>query len=165
MRQVAGTLRIDLAQFRALEAFALFASDLDKASRDQLDRGARMVELLKQGQYQPVPVEKQVVAIWSGTNGYLDDVQVDDVRRFEAELLEHVEANHPGVLEHIREQGTLPEEVEQQLTDAVKEFRRRFRPSEGAPPLREAGAEAMEEEAIEQEGVKRYKRPSRPRES
>ena len=165
MRQVAGTLRIDLAQFRALEAFALFASDLDKASRDQLDRGARMVELLKQGQYQPVPVEKQVIAIWAGTNGYLDDVQVDDVRRFEAELLEHVEANHPGILEHIREQGTLPEEVEQQLTEAVKEFRRRFRPSEGAPPLREAGAEPMEAEAIEQEGVKRYKRPSRPRES
>jgi F-type H+/Na+-transporting ATPase subunit alpha len=92
-------------------------------------------------------------------------VQVEDVRRFEAELLEHVEANHPGVLEHIREQGTLPEEVEQQLKDAVTEFRRRFRPSEGAPPLREAGAEAMEEEDIEQEGVKRYKRPSRPRES
>jgi F-type H+/Na+-transporting ATPase subunit alpha len=165
MRQVAGTLRIDLAQYRALEAFALFASDLDKASRDQLERGARMVELLKQGQYEPVPVEKQIVSIWSGTSGYLDDVQVEDVRRFEAELLEHVEANHPGVLEHIREQGTLPEEVEQQLKDAVTEFRRRFRPSEGAPPLREAGAEAMEEEDIEQEGVKRYKRPSRPRES
>ena len=124
-----------------------------------------MVELLKQGQYEPVPVEKQVIAIWAGGNGYLDDVQVDDVRRFEAELIEHVEANHPEVLEHIREQGTLPEEVERQLKDAVTAFRRRFRPSEGAPPLREAGAEAMEEEEIEQEGVKRYKRPSRPRES
>jgi F-type H+/Na+-transporting ATPase subunit alpha len=165
MRQVAGTLRIDLAQFRALEAFALFASDLDKASRDQLDRGARMVELLKQGQYDPVPIERQVIAIWSGTKGYLDDVQVDDVGRFEAEFLEHIDANHPEIRDHIRNEGTLPEEIEQKLTDAIKEFRRRFRPSEGAPPLREAQAEAMEEEEIEQEGVKRYRRPSRPRES
>ena len=165
MRQVAGTLRIDLAQFRALEAFALFASDLDKASRDQLDRGARMVELLKQGQYDPVPIERQVIAIWAGTQGYLDDVQVDDVSRFEAELLEHIDANHPEIRDHIRDAGTLPEDVEQRLTDAIKEFRRRFRPSEGAPPLREAQAEAMEEEEIEQEGVKRYRRPSRPRES
>jgi F-type H+-transporting ATPase subunit alpha len=165
MRKVAGTLRIDLAQFRALEAFALFASDLDKASRDQLDRGARMVELLKQGQYEPVPIERQVIAIWAGTQGYLDDVQVDDVARFEAEFLEHIDANHPQIAEHIREQGDLPEEIEQQLTDAIKDFRRRFRPSEGAPPLREAQAEAMEEEEIEQEGVKRYRRPSRPRES
>jgi F-type H+/Na+-transporting ATPase subunit alpha len=165
MRQVAGTLRIDLAQYRALEAFALFASDLDKASRDQLERGARMVELLKQDQFQPVPIERQVVSIWSGTNGYLDDVQVEDVRRFEAEFLDHVEANHPGIFEHVREHGTLPDEIVEQLTTAVKEFRGRFRPSEGAPPLREAEAEAMDEEAIEQEGVKRYRRPSRPRES
>src|SRR5512132_3776159 len=154
MRKVAGTLRIDLAQFRALEAFALFASDLDKASRDQLERGNRMVELLKQGQYEPMPIEQQVVSIWAGTSGYLDDVQVGDVHRFEAEFLEHVEANHPQILEHIREKGDLPDDVEQQLTDAVKQFRRRFRPSEGAPPLREAGAEAMEAEEIEQEGVK-----------
>jgi F-type H+-transporting ATPase subunit alpha len=165
MRKVAGTLRIDLAQYRALEAFALFASDLDKASRDQLERGARMVELLKQNQFEPVPIERQVVSIWAGTSGYLDDVQVDDVRRFEAEFLVHVEAGHSGIFEHIREEGTLPDEVEEQLTDAVKEFRRRFRPSEGAPPLREAEAEAMEAEDIEQEGVKRYRRPSRARES
>jgi F-type H+/Na+-transporting ATPase subunit alpha len=165
MRKVAGTLRIDLAQYRALEAFALFSSDLDKASRDQLERGARMVELLKQPNFQPVPIERQVIAIWAGSNGYLDDVQVDDVSRFEAELLEHIDANHPQIPEHIREKGDLPDEVEQQLHEAVKEFRRRFRPSEGAPPLREAEAEAMEEEEIEQEGVKRYRRPSRPRES
>jgi F-type H+/Na+-transporting ATPase subunit alpha len=165
MRKVAGTLRIDLAQFRALEAFALFASDLDKASRDQLDRGARMVELLKQPNFQPVPIERQVIAIWAGTNGYLDDVQVEDVSRFEAEFLDHVDANHPQIPEYIRERGDLPEDIEQQLHDAVKEFRRRFRPSEGAPPLREAEAEAMEAEEIEQEGVKRYKRPSRARES
>jgi F-type H+-transporting ATPase subunit alpha len=165
MRKVAGTLRIDLAQFRALEAFALFSTDLDKASRDQLDRGARMVELLKQAQFEPVPIERQVIAIWAGTNGYLDDVQVEDVSRFEAEFLDHIDANHPQIPEHIREKGDLPDNVEQQLHDAVKEFRRRFRPSEGAPPLREAEAEAMEQEEIEQEGVKRYRRPSRPRES
>jgi F-type H+/Na+-transporting ATPase subunit alpha len=165
MRKVAGTLRIDLAQYRALEAFALFSSDLDKASRDQLERGARMVELLKQPNFQPVPIERQVIVIWAGSNGYLDDVQVDDVSRFEAELLEHIDANHPQIPEHIREKGDLPDEVEEQLHEAVKEFRRRFRPSEGAPPLREAEAEAMEEEEIEQEGVKRYRRPSRPRES
>jgi F-type H+-transporting ATPase subunit alpha len=161
MRQVAGTLRIDLAQFRALEAFALFASDLDKASRDQLERGARMVELLKQPNFQPVPIERQVIAIWAGTNAYLDDVQVDDVRRFEAEFLEHIDANYEDIPTHIREQGTLPEEIEQRLHEAVKEFRRRFRPSEGAPPLKEAEAHPMEEEEIEQEGVKRY-RPPRP---
>jgi F-type H+/Na+-transporting ATPase subunit alpha len=165
MRKVAGTLRIDLAQYRALEAFALFASDLDKASRDQLERGARMVELLKQDQFEPVPIERQVVSIWAGSSGYLDDVQVDDVRRFEAEFLEHVEANYSGIFEHIREQGDLPDDIEEQLHRAVNEFRSRFRPSEGAPPLREAKAEAMDEEEIEQEGVKRYRRPSRPKES
>src|SRR5919109_1060551 len=157
MRKVAGTLRIDLAQFRALEAFALFASDLDKASRDQLERGARMVELLKQPNFQPVPIERQVVSIWAGTNGYLDDVQVDDVRRFEAEFLEHVDANYEDIPSHIREQSTLPEEIEQRLHEAVKAFRRRFRPSAGAPPLKGAEAEAMDEEEIEQEGVKRYR--------
>jgi len=87
------------------------------------------------------------------------------VGRFEAEFLEHIDANHPEIRDHIRDVGTLPEDVEQRLTDAIKEFRRRFRPSEGAPPLREAEAEAMEAEAIEQEGVKRYRRSSRPRES
>ena len=107
MRQVAGTLRIDLAQFRALEAFA-FASDLDKASRDQLEQGARMVELLKQGQYEAVPVEKQVIAIWARGNGYLDDVPVEDVRRFERELLEFMDASHPTWASTSATQGTLP---------------------------------------------------------
>src|SRR6266480_1247626 len=90
MRTVSGSLRVDLAQFRALEAFALFASDLDKASRAQLDRGARMVELLKQGNYQPVPIEQQVIVIWAGGNGFLDPIPVADVRRFEAELLDYM---------------------------------------------------------------------------
>jgi F-type H+-transporting ATPase subunit alpha len=158
MRQVAGTLRIDLAQYRALEAFALFASDLDKASRDQLERGARMVELLKQGQYEPMPVEKQVVSIWAGGNGYLDDIPVEDVRRFERELLEFMEASHPDVLEHIRTQGTLPEEVESKLKEAVEQFKGRFRPSGERPAPREREADPMAEGEEGQDSVKRYRR-------
>jgi F-type H+-transporting ATPase subunit alpha len=158
MRQVAGTLRIDLAQFRALEAFALFASDLDRASRAQLDRGARMVELLKQGQYQPVPIEKQVISIWAGTKGYLDSIPVEDVRRFEAELLEFMDAEHPEVGEHIRNEGTLPEDVEGKLRDAVEEFKGRFRTSDGREPPKEREARAMEEGEEEQNHLKRYRR-------
>jgi len=158
MKQVAGTLRIDLAQFRALEAFALFASDLDRASRAQLDRGARMVELLKQGQYQPMPVEKQVISIWAGTKGHLDSVPVEDVRRFEAELLEFMDAEHPEVGEHIRAEGTLPEDVEGRLKDAVEAFKGRFRTSDGKRPPKEAEAEAMDEGAEGRESVKRYRR-------
>ena len=158
MRQVAGTLRIDLAQYRALEAFALFASDLDKASRDQLERGARMVELLKQGQYQPVPIEKQVIAIWAGGNGYLDDIPVEDVRRFEAELLEFMDANHPDVGEHIRNEGTLPDEVEARLKEAVEEFKGRFRPSGDRPAPKEKDADPMAEGEEGQDSVKRYRR-------
>src|SRR5262245_53580303 len=158
MRQVAGTLRIDLAQFRALEAFALFASDLDKASRDQLERGARMVELLKQGQYEPVPVEKQVIAIWAGGNGYLDDIPVEDVRRFERELLEFMDASHPDVGEHIRNEGTLPDEVESKLKEAVEQFKGRFRPSGERPAPKEKEADPMAEGAEGQDSVKRYRR-------
>jgi len=158
MRKVAGTLRIDLAQFRALEAFALFASDLDKASRAQLDRGARMVELLKQGNYQPVPIEQQVIVIWAGGNGFLDPIPVADVRRFEAELLDFMDANHPGVGEHIRDKGDLPDDIEQQLRDAVTEFARRFRTSEGKSGLKEAEADPMEEGEEGQETVRRYRR-------
>jgi F-type H+/Na+-transporting ATPase subunit alpha len=158
MKQVAGTLRIDLAQFRALEAFALFASDLDKASRDQLDRGARMVELLKQGQFEPMPVEQQVVSIWAGGNGYLDRIPVEDVRRFEAEMLEFVQAEYADVLEHIRTKGDLPESVENRLREALDKFSERFKTSAGKPPPKEAEAHAMEEGEEEQESVKRYRR-------
>ncbi len=158
MRQVAGTLRIDLAQFRGLEAFALFASDLDRASRAQLDRGNRMVELLKQGQYQPMPTERQVISIWSGGNGFLDQVPVPDVRRFERELLDFMEANHPEVGQHIREHGTLPEDVEARLREAVTEFARRFRTSDGRPALKEEPVEPMGEDEEGQEAVRRYRR-------
>jgi F-type H+/Na+-transporting ATPase subunit alpha len=158
MRQVAGTLRIDLAQYRALEAFALFSSDLDKASRDQLERGARMVELLKQGQYQPVPVEKQVISIWAGGNGYLDDIPVEDVQRFETELLEFMDASHPDVGEHIRNEGTLPDEVEANLKAAVEQFKSRFRPSGERAAPKEKDADPMGEGEEGQDSVKRYRR-------
>jgi F-type H+-transporting ATPase subunit alpha len=158
MRRVAGTLRIDLAQFRALEAFALFASDLDRASRAQLDRGSRMFELLKQGQYEPMPIEQQVISIWSGTNGFLDPLPVADVSRFERELLEYMEANHPEVGQHIREKGDLPEEIQNQLREAVTAFARRFRTSEGKLALPEEQVEPMDEDEIEQESVRTYRR-------
>ena len=103
MRSVAGNLRLSLAQYRELEAFAAFGSDLDKASKASLERGARLVELLKQPQYQPQSVERQVVSIWAGTTGKLDEVPVEDIRRFEAEFLDYVGASHGGIFDVIRE--------------------------------------------------------------
>jgi F-type H+-transporting ATPase subunit alpha len=158
MKKVAGTLRIDLAQFRALEAFALFASDLDRTSRAQLERGNRMFELLKQGRYEPMPIEQQVIAIWAGTNGFLDPIPVEDVRRFEGELLEFMEANHPEIGQHIREKGDLPDDLESQLRDAVTAFARRFRTSEGKPALRDEQVEPMDEDEEGQEAVRTYRR-------
>jgi F-type H+-transporting ATPase subunit alpha len=123
MKQVAGTLRIDLAQFRELQAFAQFGSDLDKATQAQLARGQRLVEILKQPQYQPMEVEKQVLVIWAASNGYADDVPVDNVRDFEAELLKFVENSHPGLLQAIREKKTLNDEIKSDLAQVVKDFK------------------------------------------
>jgi F-type H+-transporting ATPase subunit alpha len=109
MRAVAGTLKTDLAQFRDLESFATFGSELDKSSQRQLDRGYRLTELLKQGLNAPVPVEEQAVVIYAGTKGWLDSVPVDDVRRFESELLTNFRAQHDDLLEQIRSEGTLPD--------------------------------------------------------
>src|SRR4029453_8306554 len=103
MRQVAGTRRLDLAQYRELASFAQFGSDLDKATQQQLARGQRLVEILKQPQYQPMAIESQVLVIWAASNGFTDDVAVEDVRAFEAELLKFVENSHPGLLTSIRE--------------------------------------------------------------
>src|ERR1700729_3670758 len=111
MKSVAGSLRLDLSQYRELESFAAFASDLDPTSKAQLERGSRLVELLKQPQYSPLSVEEQVVAIFLGTKGHLDSVPVEDVRRFEAEFLEHVNASHDDVFKDIRETKKLPEEA------------------------------------------------------
>jgi F-type H+-transporting ATPase subunit alpha len=126
MRAVAGSLRLDLAQYRSLAAFAQFGSDLDKSSQAQLNRGQRLVELLKQNQFSPLPVEKQVVSIYTGVNGFLDDLAVHDVRRFEAEFLSFMENAHGGVLETIREKKELGNELKEQLNGLIKEFKQRF---------------------------------------
>ena len=131
MKSVAGNLRLNLSQFRDLEAFAAFASDLDAASRAQLDRGARLVELLKQPQYRPFPVEEQVVSIWAGSSGYLDDVPVDDISRFEADFLDYLRRSHAGILQTIRESLALTEDTVTALKDAVEEFRKGFETSSG----------------------------------
>jgi F-type H+-transporting ATPase subunit alpha len=150
MKKVAGTLRLALSQYRDLEAFAAFASDLDAASRAQLDRGARLVELLKQPQYSPFPVEEQVVSIWAGTNGYLDDVPVEDVSRFEGDFLEYLRRSHAGVLQSIRESLDLPEDTETALKDAIAEFRKGFETSSGELLAGEdEPAEALEDEGQE----------------
>ena len=123
MKQVAGRLRLDLAQFRELEAFAEFGSELDKASQAQLDRGGRVVELLKQSQYNPFSVEDQVISIWAVSNGYLDDLPIDKARDFEAGLLDHMQSRHSDVGDQIKDKGALPEELEEKLKKAVEEFK------------------------------------------
>ncbi|MFN8097821.1 MAG: F0F1 ATP synthase subunit alpha [Dermatophilaceae bacterium] len=126
MKQVSGRLKLDLAQFRALEAFAMFASDLDPASRAQLARGGRLVELLKQKQSNPYPVEEQVVSIWMGTTGQLDDIAVEDVQRFEVEFLDAVRRENKGILDTIRETGKFEPDTEQSLERAIGEFKKQF---------------------------------------
>ena len=148
MKSVAGNLRLNLSQYRDLEAFAAFASDLDAASRAQLDRGARLVELLKQPQYSPFPVEEQVVSIWAGGNGYLDDVPVEDVSRFETDFLDYLRRSHAGILQTIRESLALTEDTVTALKDAVAEFRKGFETSSGEL-LR---GEDEESEPLESEG-------------
>ena len=127
MRQVAGRLRLDLAQYRALAAFAQFGSDLDKATQAQLTRGERMVELLKQGQYQPMAVEAQVVSIWAGANGHLDDIPVEAVLRFEKEWLAFMDKNFTEVVHNIRTQKTISDEDQKRMGEAVKQFKSQFK--------------------------------------
>jgi F-type H+/Na+-transporting ATPase subunit alpha len=148
MKTVAGNLRLSLSQFRDLEAFAAFASDLDAASRAQLDRGSRLVELLKQPQYDPFPVEEQVVSIWAGSNGYLDDVPLEDIARFEHDFLEYLRRSHDGILAAIRESKALAEETVTALKDAVEDFRKSFETSAGEL----LSAEDEKAEALESEG-------------
>ena len=130
MKKVAGRLRIDLAQFRALEAFAQFGSELDRASQQQLARGARVVEILKQPQYDPQPVERQVVAIYAATGGYLDDHPVTDAKRFVVGLNEFLDTRHADVLEAIRTTGDMSDETEAELNAAIDEYRETFAPSD-----------------------------------
>lgn len=122
MKQVAGTLRLDLAQFRELQAFAQFGSDLDKATQAQLARGQRLTEILKQPQYEPMDVEKQVLVIWAATNGYTDDIAVEDIRRFETNLLKFVENSHPGLLAEIAEKKSLTDEIKAGLKQVLEDF-------------------------------------------
>jgi F-type H+-transporting ATPase subunit alpha len=126
MKQVAGNLRLDLAQYRELEAFAQFASDLDEASRKQLERGERLVEILKQPAYSPLPVEKQVVIIYAGTRGYLDDINPKSIRKFEDELYPFIETKYPQIFESIRTKKKLDDETEAQLKKALEEFKAGF---------------------------------------
>ena len=123
MKQVAGTLRLDLAQYRELAAFAQFGSDLDKATQAQLARGQRLTEILKQPQYQPMDVEKQVLIIWSATNGFADDVTIEDIRKFETELLSFIENSHPGVLQNLREKKAVTDEIQKDLEQSLKDFK------------------------------------------
>jgi F-type H+/Na+-transporting ATPase subunit alpha len=133
MKQVAGRLRLDLAQYRELEAFAEFGSELDKASQAQLERGARVVEILKQLQYEPMPVERQVMSIYAVTEGHLDNVPVGDCKRFESEFLSFMDARHPDVGKHISTEGTLPEGIQATLNAGIDEFKKQFVPSDEAP--------------------------------
>jgi F-type H+/Na+-transporting ATPase subunit alpha len=154
MKKVAGNLRLALSQFRDLEAFAAFASDLDTASRAQLDRGSRLVELLKQPQYAPFPVEEQVVSIWAGSNGYLDDVPLEDISRFETEFLDFLRRSHAGILQTIRESLDLSEDTITALKDAVEEFRKGFETSSGEL----LSGEDEQAEALEDEGQEKIAR-------
>ena len=123
MKQVAGSLRLDLAQYRELAAFAQFGSDLDKTTQAQLARGQRLTEILKQPQYQPMDVEKQVLIIWSATNGFTDDVPIEDIRKFEADLLSFIENSHPAVLQKMREKKAVTDEVQKDLEQSLKDFK------------------------------------------
>ncbi len=126
MKKIAGMLRLDLAQFRELEAFAKFGSDLDKATQQQLTLGQRMVEVLKQDQYVPISVEKQVAIIWAGNNGHLNDIELDDVKRFEEEFLSYLGTNYASTLDDIRDSGELSDEIVENLKKAVGEFKQGF---------------------------------------
>jgi F-type H+/Na+-transporting ATPase subunit alpha len=155
MKSVGGTLRLELSQYRELESFAAFgAENLDATSRRQLERGARLTELLKQGLHEPVPVEEQVVAIFLGTRGHLDDVAVDDVRKFESEFLADMRRHHSDILDTIRKSKEFSDDTEQQVVDAVTAFKKEFTGSDGSSPGKEAEAEAMDPDEEERESVK-----------
>ncbi len=149
MKKVAGRLRLDLAQYRELEAFAAFGSDLDAASKAQLERGSRLVELLKQGQYQPQSMEREAVSVWSGTSGNLDDVPVEDIRRFDAEFLDYVERNHNAIFESIRTSTDLSDDNISSLEKAIGDFKKQFRTSAGNSLINEAPVAAIEEADID----------------
>ncbi|GAB3567401.1 F0F1 ATP synthase subunit alpha [Spelaeicoccus albus] len=157
MKGVSGTLKLSLAQYRDLEAFAMFASDLDAASKRQLARGERLTELLKQGQYTPYPVEHQVVSVWAGTNGHLDDVPVADVLRFESEFIDHL-GRTTEVLTTIRETGKLDDDTAEALKTSIEDFKAGFQPSEGQGTQSEETHESADASDVDQEKIVRQKR-------
>ncbi|MGV0853753.1 F0F1 ATP synthase subunit alpha [Mycolicibacterium phlei] len=162
MKEVAGSLRLDLSQYRELEAFAAFASDLDAASKAQLDRGARLVELLKQPQYSPLPVEEQVVSIFLGTQGHLDSVPVEDVQRFEAEFLDHLRGSDDGILAEIRETQKLSDELSEKLSEVIGNFKKGFAASDGSSVVPDEHVEALDEDELAKESVK-VRKPAPPK--
>jgi len=156
MKSVAGQLKLSLSQYRDLEAFAAFSSDLDAASRAQLDRGARLVELLKQPQYSPFPVEEQVVSIWAGTTGQLDDVPVEDIRRFETEFLDYMRRSYDGLMTSIRETKVLTDDNIATLKDAIDRFRRTFEVTGGQLLVSDEGVEPLASDEGTRESINRY---------
>ncbi|MFI0422175.1 F0F1 ATP synthase subunit alpha [Spongiactinospora sp. 9N601] len=153
MRKVAGTLKLSLSQYRDLEAFASFASDLDAASRAQLERGARLVELLKQPQYSPFPVERQVVSVWAGTTGELDEVPIEDIRRFETEFLDYLAREHKGIYDGIRETNELADDAVTALKDAITDFKKGFETSSGELLVKDEPVDALEAGEVGQEKI------------
>ncbi|MBQ0925283.1 MULTISPECIES: F0F1 ATP synthase subunit alpha [Saccharopolyspora] len=154
MKSVTGSLRLDLAQYRELEAFSAFASDLDAASKAQLDRGARLMEILKQGQGEPLPVEEEVVSLYISTKGHLDSVAIADVRRFESEFLAHMRRSHETTLKDIVETGKLSADGEKVIVDAIEEFKKSFTGSAGSAAPSGPDAEALAADEVGQETVK-----------
>ena len=155
MKKVVGSLKIDLAQYRELQAFSAFASDLDSASKAQLDRGGRLMEMLKQGEGEPFPVEEEIVSLFLGTQGHLDSVPIDEVQRFEREFLAHVRRNHDNVLKEVVENKQLSEDGSNTIAKAAEEFKKQFTTSEGSSVSpNEPEADAMDSEQVGQETVK-----------
>jgi F-type H+-transporting ATPase subunit alpha len=158
MKKVAGSLRLNLAQFRELEAFAAFGSDLDSASKAQLARGTRLVELLKQPQYQPQAMEREVVSVWSGTSGQLDDVPVEDIRRFDAEFLDYIQREQPGILETIRQTSDLSDDTVTTLKSAIGTFKRQFTTHTGEMLIKDEPVAALSEDDIDPTQITRTRR-------
>jgi F-type H+-transporting ATPase subunit alpha len=157
MKKVAGRLRLDLAQYRELEAFAAFGSDLDAASKAQLERGARLVELLKQPQYQPQAMEREVVSVWAGTTGKLDDVPVEDIRRFDGEFLDFVSRNHGDIFTTVRDTTDFSDEILSRLDKVIGEFKKQFVTTAGHPLVNDAPVAAIGEEEIDPTQIAKVK--------
>jgi F-type H+/Na+-transporting ATPase subunit alpha len=160
MKKVAGTLRLDLAQYRAMEAFAQFASDLDAASRAQLERGRRLVELLKQDQYVPVPVERQALIVFAGTNGFTDKLPVESLKSFEAELYRYIDEKHPQIWEEIRKTRDIGDELKKTIESALKAFTKRFVASKDEGKAGEGGDDGESRPAKKEKSKKRAEKAS-----